>query len=115
MSDPQPRHEPTAVARDMVTELAHQHPDEFADFWRKTSRQQTKLIEQFGTSSDRELWHKAKRLTSPKYSVTKIWQDNHAFEKAPGLFLCWRAGSEVAVVSTVIRIKAANRTLPIAA
>ena len=36
MSDPQPRREPTAVARDVVTELAHQHPDEFADFWRKT-------------------------------------------------------------------------------
>jgi hypothetical protein len=58
MSDPQPRREPTAVARDVVTELAHQHPDEFADFWRKTPEQQMKLIEQFGTSSDRELWHK---------------------------------------------------------
>jgi hypothetical protein len=58
MSDPQPRREPTAVARDVVTELAHQHPDEFADFWRSTPEQQTKLIEQFGTSSDRELWHK---------------------------------------------------------
>jgi hypothetical protein len=58
MSDPQPRREPTSVARDVATELAHQHPDEFADFCRKTPEQQTKLIEQFGTSSDRELWHK---------------------------------------------------------
>jgi hypothetical protein len=58
MSDPQPRREPSAVARDVVTELADQHPDEFADFWHKTPEQQTKLIEQFGTSSDCELWHK---------------------------------------------------------
>jgi hypothetical protein len=50
MSDPQPRREPTAVARDVVAELAHQHPDELADFWRKTPEQQTNLIEQFGTS-----------------------------------------------------------------
>jgi hypothetical protein len=56
--DPQLNREPIAVARDVATELAHQHPDEFADFWRKTPEQQTKLIEQFGTVSDRELWHK---------------------------------------------------------
>jgi hypothetical protein len=48
--------EANSVIRDVVAELAHLHPEEFADFWAKTEEQQSELIEQFGTSSDRELW-----------------------------------------------------------
>ena len=56
MSDPTPR-EPSEVARyDVVARLADEHPAEFADFWLKTTEQQTKLIEQFGSSTDLRLW-----------------------------------------------------------
>lgn len=49
--------EPNQVVRDVVAELAEQHP-EFVDFWAKTEDRQTELIQQYGTPSDRELWRK---------------------------------------------------------
>lgn len=42
--------------RDVVAELAQQHPAAFLDFWAKTEEQQSELIARFGTASDRELW-----------------------------------------------------------
>jgi hypothetical protein len=50
--------EPKQIIRDVVAELAQQHPKEFADFWTKPQDQQSELIERYGTASDRELWRK---------------------------------------------------------
>jgi hypothetical protein len=47
--------EPKPVIRDVVAELAQQHPKEFADFWTKRQDQQSELIERYVTASDREL------------------------------------------------------------
>jgi hypothetical protein len=48
--------QPKQVIRDVVAEIAQQHPKEFADFWAKPKNQQSELIERYGTASDRELW-----------------------------------------------------------